>query len=79
MGTLPDAEPPGFAKTTPRQACIWGEYPAEVDAPELGGRLRRHENTGRRLGERPFLGRLSELLARNLIPGKGGRPRKGKN
>ena len=52
--------------------CTWGEYLAEADAAELGGRLRRHESTGRPLGERPFLERLSKLLARNLIPGKGG-------
>jgi len=59
--------------------CIWGEYLSQADAADLGGRLHRHENTGRPLGERPFLERLSKLLARNPVPGKGGRPKKGKN
>ena len=59
--------------------CTWDEYLSEADAAELGRCLRRHENTGRPLGDRPFLKRLSKQLASNLIPGKGGRPKKGKN
>ena len=59
--------------------CTWGEYLAEADAAELGGRLRRHENTGRPRGERPFLERLGKPLALNLLPGKGGGLRKSKN
>ena len=61
------------------RVCTWDKYLSEAHAAELGGRLRRHENTGCPLGGRPFLERFSKLLARNLIPGKGGRPKKGKN
>ena len=50
----------------------------DTDAAELAGMLRRHESTGRPLGERPFLERLSRQLGRNLLPGKRGRPRKGR-
>ena len=57
-------------------ACTWGEYLTGPDEAALGPRLRRHENTGRPLGEKPFLERLGALLGRNLLPSKGGRPRK---
>ena len=58
--------------------CTWGECLMGADAAELAGILRRHENTGRPLGERAFVERLSKQLGRNLLPGKAGRPRKGK-
>ena len=53
----------------------------DADPAELAGMLRRHESTGRALGERLFLERLSKQLARNLtpIPSKGGRPKKDRN
>jgi len=54
----------------------WGEYLEQRDEEEIGRRLRRCENTGRPLGEEPFLKRLGRLLGRNLLPGKGGRPKK---
>jgi putative transposase len=54
----------------------WGEQLAEVDEDEVASRLRRHESTGRPLGDRPFLERLGALLGRPLLPCKGGRPRK---
>ena len=49
------------------------------EAADVAGCLRRHENTGRLLSERPFLERLSKQLVRNLVAGKGGRPEKGPN
>ena len=57
--------------------CTWGEYLAGSDAPVIGQQLRRHENTGRPLGDKPFLSQLSERLGRHLLPGTPGRPRKG--
>ena len=57
--------------------CPWGEYLAGSDAPVIGQQLRRHENTGRPLGDKPFLSQLSDRLARNLLPGTPGRPKKG--
>jgi putative transposase len=56
--------------------CTWGEYLASTDDAQLSHRMRQHENTGRPLGEKPFLERLGIQLGRNLLPGKGGRPRK---
>ena len=38
--------------------------------------LRKHERTGRPLGNTSFIGRLEEKLAKRLIPQKGGRPKK---
>ena len=52
--------------------CTWGEYLTDGDDPQLGPRLRRHENTGRPLGERTFVERLSRLLERDLLPKKPG-------
>jgi len=58
--------------------CAWGEYLAEPDGDGLGQTLRGHENTGRPLGAKAFVQRVGTLLGRNLLPGKGGRPRKAK-
>lgn len=52
--------------------CTWRQYLADADDPSLGKRLRRHENTGRPLGERPFLKRIGDLLGRDLLPKKPG-------
>ena len=39
----------------------------DQETPEYTiARLRRHERTGRPLGERGFVGRLEQLLGRNL-------------
>jgi len=50
----------------------WRDYLAEPDDPALGQGLRRRENTGRPLGDRPFLERLGKLLGRDLLPKKPG-------
>ena len=58
--------------------CTWGELLAFQDEPSISLGLRKHERTGRALGDRPFLQRVGLLLGRNLLPGKAGRPpRKG--
>jgi len=64
------------------RVCPWAERLAEEDgmaAPggePIGQILRRHEGTGRPLGERPFIQRIGRLLGRDLTPRKPGRPRK---
>jgi putative transposase len=42
----------------------WSDFLA--DATDHGGEIRRHENTGRPLGSREFVGRLEEKLERRL-------------
>jgi len=60
----------------------WGEHLAEEDGPAgpggepIGQILRRHEGTGRPLGERPSVQRIAQLLGRDLTPRKPGRPRR---
>jgi putative transposase len=56
--------------------CPWGEYLNQSDEESIGKDLRRHESTGRPLGEQPFIKKLSHLLGRDLLPGKPGRPLK---
>ena len=56
--------------------CSWGEYLAHADDPQIGPRLRRHENTGRPLGNKPFIQRVGKLLGRHLLPKKPGPKRK---
>ena len=47
------------------------------DEPEPTVRLlRRHERTGRPLGDEAFLVRLGKRLGRSLVPGRPGRPQK---
>ena len=58
--------------------CTWEQHLAEADDEQIGPLLRRHENTGRPLGDRAFLERVGTILGRNLLPGKPGRPKKDK-
>jgi hypothetical protein len=53
-----------------RQALLDSALP-EVELKELHG----HVNTGRPLGNEWFLERLEQMLGRDLIPKKGGRPK----
>ena len=53
----------------------WRQYLRRREEEDLGATLQRHERT-RPLGDRSFVDELSRLLARNLLPGKLGRPRK---
>ena len=73
------AENDWLRERTAGWVCTWGEYLTDPDDPQLGPRLRRHENTGRPFGQGSFLERLSAQLGRNLVPGKGGRPKKQRN
>ena len=42
------------------------------DGPDVAPTMRRHESTGRALGDLPFLRKLGRLLGRDLIPKKPG-------
>ncbi|NLF31754.1 MAG: transposase, partial [Planctomycetes bacterium] len=55
--------------------CSWAEYLQEPDEEGFAVRMRRLENTGRPLGDRPFLERLGGLLGRDLLPKKPGPPK----
>ena len=58
--------------------CTWAEYLTEPDEPAMSQRLRRCENTGRPLADKPFIERVGRLLSRELLPKKPGpKPRKG--
>jgi len=70
------AERAWLRERTAGWVCTWREYLAEAGDAALAAALRRHENTGRPLGDRPFLERIGALLGRDLLPGKRGRPRK---
>jgi len=56
----------------------WRRYLREPDDEELGRTLRRHETTGRPLGDDGFLARLEASLGRVLRPQKPGPKPKGR-
>jgi len=60
------------------RVCTWGEYLRDEEERAFAESMRRHERTGRPLGERPFVRKLERLLGRVLLPKKPGRPRKAK-
>jgi len=68
----PLAEADWLGELTAGWVCSWAEHLRNPDDAELGKRLRRHEGTGRPLGDRPFLTRLSAMLGRELVPKKPG-------
>jgi putative transposase len=67
------AEGAWLAERTAGWICTWGEYLREPDDAEVADRLRQLENTGRPMGERPFVERLATTLGRDLLPKKPGR------
>ena len=57
--------------------CTWGEYLHDREEAELAAAMRQRENTGRPLGDKPFVERIGQLLTRDLLPKKPGpRPNK---
>ncbi len=52
--------------------CTWGEFLARSDS-DAAEQFRRHESTGRPLGDKGFLERIGAILARDLVPKKPGR------
>ena len=69
------AEGEWLAERTAGWVCTWGEFLARSD-DETAARLRRHESTGRPLGDRSFQESLGVLLGRDLVPRRPGRKRK---
>ena len=57
-------------------SCTWSQWLAMDEDATTGPGLRRHEHTGRPLGNEKFLIRLEKLVGRALRPGKPGRPKK---
>jgi REP-associated tyrosine transposase len=58
--------------------CTWRQYLRQREDEAWIGALQRHERTGRPLGDKRFVQKLGRRLGRDLLPGKPGRPRKGK-
>ena len=54
--------------------CSWAKYLQAFDEEGLAVQIRKLEPTGRPLGDRAFLERLSSLLSRDLLPKKPGPP-----
>ncbi len=56
--------------------CTWAEHLRKADEKDFGSLMRLHENTGRPMGDKPFVRKLEALLGRSLLPGRPGRPKK---
>jgi len=56
----------------------WQEHLREEDEDGLAIAMRRHENTGRPLGDSGFVKRVGVLLGRNVLPEKPGPKREPK-
>lgn len=75
-------KPDGIAETawlTKRIAgwgCTWAEHLRKADDKDFAAMMRLHENTGRPMGDKPFVRKLEALLGRSLLPGQPGRPKK---
>lgn len=54
----------------------WRNFLKSKNADEEHELLQRHERTGRPLGNKEFIEHLERKLTRNLLPQKGGRPKK---
>ena len=52
--------------------CTWREHLLAPAEAELATAMRQRENTGRPLGDEPFVKRIGLLLARDLLPKKPG-------
>ena len=67
------AEGERLSEPTGGWVCRWGECLRRRDAEETLGLLRRHESTGRPLGDEAFVRKTCDLLGRHLVPKKPGR------
>ena len=71
-------KPDGVAETdwltdlTSGWVCTWRKYLRQDEASVLGETLRRHETTGRPLGDESFVKRVGAMLRRDLLPKKRG-------
>ena len=71
-------KPDGVAETdwltdmTAGWVCTWREYLRQDEVSALGETLRRHESTGRPLGEESFVRKIGVLVGRDLLRQKPG-------
>jgi len=75
------AESDWLTELTAGWVCTWRQQLRRAPEEDLGPRLRRHESTGRPLGDEPFIEKIGALLRRRLLPGRPGPkpPTKNKN
>ena len=73
------AEGAWLGERTAGWVCTWRDYLADGDDEDLAKSLRRHENTGRPLGEGAFVRKIGHLLGRDLVPKKPGPKQKENN
>ena len=71
------AETDWLADRTAGWVCTWREYLRQEEVSALGKTLRRHENTGRPLGEESFIRKIGRLVGRDILRHKPGpKPKK---
>lgn len=66
------AESAWLAELTAAWVCTWGEYLRDEEDGVFAASMRRHERTGRPLGEKPLVRKLERLLGRPVLPKKHG-------
>ena len=62
------AESDWLAERIEGWVCSWREYLAEPSGKEVAAAMRRHENTGRPLGDDAFVKKIGRMLGRDLLP-----------
>jgi len=68
----PLAQSEWLAERTAGWVCSWDEYLRQNDGRDVAAAMRRHEGTGRPLGDVEFLKKIGRLLGRDLVPRKPG-------
>jgi putative transposase len=61
-----------LAERTAGWVCSWGEFLRASDGRDVAATMRRHESTGRPLGDLEFLKKIGRLLGRDMVPKKPG-------
>jgi putative transposase len=70
------AEGQWLAELTAGWVCTWGEFLQTTEDEKFQAAMRRHEATGRPMGDKTFIAGLESRLGRPLLPKPPGRPRK---
>ena len=71
------AETDWLADRTAGWVCTWRKYLRQEEVSGVGEMLRRHESTGRPLGEESFLRKIGRLVGRDILRHKPGpKPKK---
>ena len=74
------AETDWLADRTAGWVCTWRKYLRQEEVSGVGEMLRRHESTGRPLGEESFLRKIGRLVGRDILRHKPGpKPKKRTN